>query len=416
MRSVNFSSDNLAVQWQYVKRNLREMGILYQFDDFEEKAQRVVQKMIQSGIYEEFAMQIGAERYERSARRISSRKGEYQRDITTTFGRSRISIPRARGGIKIRYELFEKYQRRQKKFDDMILLSMLLGLSTRKQRKFFQSFIGDAVSHTAASRLLGNLEGGLREFRTSPIEDKYKYLLVDGIWVSIKEDRVRKRVILFVLGVTEDNKKELIGFRLARGETEQEVTSLLNDLYRRGLEGKHLRCVTSDGSKGIRAGIQMVYPYSKWQLCYTHKLRNVSKNIRYKQKHHRNMMRQAKDIYKAKSKREAISRFNKLSRKWADVEPHAVKCLENDFHASIVFYDYAKDKRLMSTSNHLERVLEEIRRRTKIQGYFKSQRSLDLWIYGIIVTQLTPQEQQPQGMPDYVPITTLEPEQSAQLS
>ena len=102
----------------------------------------------------------------------------------------------------------------------MVILAMLLGLSTRKQRKFFKSFIGDVLSHTTASNLLKNLEAGLRESRSRPIEDRYKYLIIDGLWVKIKEDRVRERVILFVLGITLDNKKEIIAFKLAKGETE----------------------------------------------------------------------------------------------------------------------------------------------------------------------------------------------------
>ena len=98
-------------------------------------------------------------------------------------------------------------------------------------------------------------------------------------------------VILFVLGVTLDNKKEIIAFKLAKGETEEECSALLNDLYRRGLEGKNLKLIASDGAKGIRAAINMVYPYAKWQLCYVHKLRNLIKHIRYKQQHRKSMMR-----------------------------------------------------------------------------------------------------------------------------
>ncbi len=135
----------------------------------------------------------------------------------------------------------------------------------RKQRKFFRSFIGDAVSHATASRLIRTLEEDLQQFRTRPIEDKYKYLILDGLWVKVKDgNKLKEKVILFVLGITLDNKKEIIAFRLAKGETEEEVTSLLNDLYRRGLEGKNLKLIASDGAKGIRSAINMVYPYAKW--------------------------------------------------------------------------------------------------------------------------------------------------------
>lgn len=408
MRSIDFSTDNLGVQWQYVKRNLSELGIMDRFEDFEVEAHRVIQNFIQQGIYQEFSLQIGADRYERTPLRLSTRKGEYERFFTTTFGTSQIGIPRARGDVKIDYRLFDKYQRRQEKFDNMVILAMLLGLSTRKQMKFFKSFIGDAVSHTTASNLLKNLESNLREFRSKPIEDKYKYLIVDGLWVKLKEDRVKERVILFVLGVTLENQKKVIAFKLAKGETEEEVTSLLNDLYRRGLEGKNLKLISSDGSKGIRAAINTVYPYARWQLCYVHKLRNLSNNIRHKRRHRKEMMREAKVIYQTSSRQEAIRRFNRLCLKWRDKEPYAIRCFQKDFYETLAYFEFMDDKNLISTTNHLERDLEEIKRRIKIQGYFKSERSVDLWVYGII-SQFREKEQQPEDMPNHSFIKRKEP-------
>jgi len=402
MRSIDFSQDNLAVQWQYVKRNLGELGLLYQFDDFEFQAHGIIQKLIQSCVNEEFALQIRADRYEHNPYRLDQRQGTYERSFTTTFGTSKILIPRLRyHKVKVRYSLFEKYQRRQDKFDRMIVLAMLLGLSVRKQRKFFKAFIGDAVSHTTASKLIKSLEDDLKAFRTRPIEDKYKHLIIDGFWIKVKDaGKIKEKVIIFVLGITFDNKKEIIAFRLAKGETEEEVTALLNDCYRRGLEGKHLKLVSSDGAKGIRAAINMVYPYAKWQLCYTHKLRNLSANIRYKIKNRKALMRQARTIYKATSKRQAIKRFNRFCQDWQEIEPHAVSCFKKDFFETLHYYDFADDKNFISTTNHLERDLEEVRRRIKIQGYFKSDRSANLWVYGII-SQLK-QEQQPEVMPKHI--------------
>ena len=196
-RSVDFSKSNVSVNWKYVKRNFRDMGILNEYVDiFERRAQAAVRDIIQGDIYEEFEEQVGAGRYERKATRQDSRKGEYERSLTTTFGTSKIKIPRTRGKIRIEFKLFDKYQRRQKKFDEMIVMAMILGISTRKQKKFFKAFIGDAVSHGTASRLMGILDKSLSEFRTRPIGDDYKYMLVDGIWVSVKEGTETKNVQL----------------------------------------------------------------------------------------------------------------------------------------------------------------------------------------------------------------------------
>ncbi len=405
MRSMNFSNNNLAVQWRYVKRNLREMGILNQseVDDIETKARLVVEGFFQQSINGEFKEQIKAEEYERSEERADIRSGTYPRIFTTTFGKTRLLIPKVRKKNRdYVYKLFAKYQRRQRKFDDMVVLSLLLGFSTRKQQKFFQAFIGDSVSHQTASALLQNLSDDLREYQSQPIEDKYRFIFIDGFWVHIKEIDIKKRPILFALGITKDGKQELIAFKLAKGETEEEYTVFLNDLYRRGLKGRVLELIIQDGSEAITAAVNMVYPYTPRQRCYTHKLRNLMQNIRYKFKHRAKLMKQASNIYKAASRQEAIKRFRLFVNRWKSLEPGAVKCFQDEFYNTLNFYDFPKEIRsAISTTNHLERFLEEIRRRIKIQGYFKNERSLNLWIFGLIKHINLRPIQQPKRMLQY---------------
>ena len=205
-----------------------------------------------------------------------------------------------------------------------------------------------------------------------------------------------------------------VAFKLAKGETEAEVTALLNDLYRRGLEGRQLKLIASDGAKGIRAAINMVYPYAKWQLCYVHKLRNLNKHIRHKVKNRPKMMRQASLIYGSSTKRQAIERFEKFCIRWRDIEPYAVKCFKDGFFETLHYFEFAEDKNFISSTNHLERDLEEVRRRIKIQGYFKTTRSANLWVYGII-SQFR-QKQQPEVMPRHVTILREPKYESVQLS
>lgn len=398
-KAIDLSRDNVSIRWSYVKRNLLDMGIGV-VDKFETEAHKAIQDILQRGIDEEFTNFIKAGKYERNKTREGYRKGVYRRRLTTRFGTSELMIPRARGKqskIDVTFKLFDKYQRRQKKFDEMVVMSLMLGISTRKQRKFFKAFIGDAVSHATAARLVRGFEEDLGRFRTSPVSDEYVYLLIDGIWVSVKDQTTRKRPIIFVIGVKADGSKEVLTFKLSKGETEEEVTGILNDLYRRGLKGEKLRLIASDGAKGIRAAISMVYPYAKWQWCSTHKLRNVSKRVRHKVKNRRDLMKEASSIYKASCRREALTRFTVFYGKWKDIEPSAVRNLKQDFADTLAFYDYLNDKRLISTTNHLERYLEEIRRRVKVQGYFKNPRSVDCWVYGII--QYIDSVRQPEEMP-----------------
>ena len=189
---------------------------------------------------------------------------------------------------------------------------------------------------------------------------------------------------------------------------------MLNDLYRRGLEGKQLKLIASDGAKGIRAAINMVYPYAKWQLCYVHKLRNLNKHIRHKINNRPRMMRQVKTIYDSKNKQQAIEQFDKFCIRWQEYEPYAIKCFKDGFHDTLHYFEFAEDKNFISSTNHLERYLEEVRRRIKIQGYFKSDRSANLWVYGIISQVM--QEQQPEVMPRHVVIFKAPQYESVQLS
>jgi len=404
-KSVDFSTDNLPKQWQYVKRNLREMGIMNQaeVDDVEVKARLVVEDFFQRSINGEFKEQIKAEEYERTDERADIRSGTYLRLFTTTFGKAKLLIPKVRKKNKeYVYNLFAKYQRRQRKFDDMIVLSLLLGFSTRKQQRFFQAFIGDSVSHQTASALLQNLSDDLRQYQSMPIEDKYRFIFIDGFWVHIKEVDIKKRPILFALGITKDGKQEIIAFKLAKGETEEEYTNFLNDLYRRGLKGKSLELIIQDGSEAITAAVNTVYPYTPRQRCYTHKLRNLMQNIRYKFKHRAKLMKQASNIYKAASRQEAVKRFRIFVNRWKNLEPRAVKCFQDEFYNTLNFYDFPKEIRsAISTTNHLERFLEEIRRRIKIQGYFKNERSVNLWIFGLIKHINLRPIQQPKRMLQY---------------
>ena len=399
---LDFSTDTLTKQWKYVKRNLREMGIVDETDEIEIRTKMAINSFLQGTIHEEFEEQIRAGLYERTRTRIDIRSGVYSRTYTTTFGEIRLLIPKVRKKSReYNYKLLNKYQRRRKKFDDMVVLSLLLGFSTRKQKRFFQAFIGDSVSHQTASKLLQNLCTELREYQTRKIEDKYQFIIIDGFWVHIKEIDIKKRPVLFALGITKEGKREIIAFKLAEGETEEEYTNFLNNLFQRGLEGKSLELIISDGSPAIIAACNIVYPYTPRQRCYTHKLRNLSQNIRHKKRYRGKMMKEASNIYKAPSRQEAIKRFRTLDKNWRNKEPKAIKCFQGEFYHTLNFYDFPeKIRSCISTTNHIERFLEEIRRRIKIQGYFKNARSLHLWIYGIIkYTELRPiKAMQPKGM------------------
>ena len=156
--------------------------------------------------------------------------GSYCRSIISTiYGRvDNLRMPKSKG-IRIKYRCLPAYQRRQLEFDSNILKAMILGLSSRKQARFFKSFIRDNVSYTTASRIMSKIWHLVNYYRTMPLSDEYEYLYLDAIWLHVKELNIKNRPILIALGVKPDGTKHILTFKLAKGESEGEWLGLLND-------------------------------------------------------------------------------------------------------------------------------------------------------------------------------------------
>ena len=203
-RPVNFSRDNLPVQWQYVKRNLKALGL---WQEVEKRVKDTIKGTIETMIWEEYGVVLARKKYQRLRKdNCGCRSGSYKRSISTTHGRvDNLRMPKSKG-IRIKYRCLPAYQRRQLEFDEHILKAMILGLTSRKQAGFFKSFIGDSVSRTTASRIMNKIRDLVNYYRTVSLSDEYEYLYLDAIWVHVKEIDIKNRPILIALGVKADGK------------------------------------------------------------------------------------------------------------------------------------------------------------------------------------------------------------------
>ncbi len=381
MKPLDFTEDTLSNQWKYVNTNLRRMGI---WNDIEVKVRDTLRFSIQSVLEDEFAMQIGAGLYQRSATRKDRRSGYYQRRITTTYGTVTVFVPKARN-LRPEYRFIEKYKRRHVYFDRMVALGLLLGMSTRKQEKFFKAFIGDNVSHTTASKILSKIEAGLNRYRTRKLKDEYEHVYLDAIWIKLKELDIKDRPVLFALGKKKNGKKEVLGFMRARGESEEDWLSFLNDLYRRGLTGENVRLLISDNCGGLKKAVNFIWPYLQLQLCVVHKLRNILSHITNRKKHRRELIRDASRIFNAPGKKEAIKRIRRFSNKWKGREPKAVDTLMRDIENYLVYYEFPGEIRdKIKSTNPIESLFRQMRVMTRRLGYFQSEKSLNVFIFGLL--------------------------------
>ena len=311
--------------------------------------------------------QAGAGRYERTGNRKKYRNGMYRRNLTTRFGPvEELLVPRFREG-GLMHSLFAPYQQRTDDVDKALGTLFLNGVSTHKLKAIAEQLTGRPVSAQTVSTILQKTDQELEQYRTKPIEDHYDYLFLDGIYDKIRETGVERKVLLCALAMTKEGKKELLSFHLVDTESEDNWTEFLIDLKNRGLKGKGLRLITTDGNPALKATLKRLFPYKHHQRCIWHKMTNIQ--AKAKKRNRKALMGQCKLIFGSPTRREAIKHFKTWKSHWEIEEPAAVKCLAKDLRECVIYYDFPKEHwKSIRTTNVLERSFREVRRRTRPMG------------------------------------------------
>ncbi len=341
------------------------------------------------------------ERYKRTDNCSDYRNGYYQRSLDTELGPiDELRVPRSRLGL-FKTKIFKRYQRRQQNVNEALMNVFLYGVSTRDVSGAVKPLLDTNFSASCISRVIKSLESKVKAFHSRTLLDEYQFLFLDGITLSVKGSlKATKKLALVAYGITTFGKKELISFRMAPSESEAAWEAFLNDLYRRGLKGDNLKLIITDGCKGLHAALDTVYAYTKRQHCWVHKLRNVSKYLRKSDE--KEVLEEAKKIYKANTKREAIKLFRSWKKHWARKYPKAVHCIEKDLDELLNFLELPLPKKYrklirtrIRTTNVIERSFREVRRRIRPMSCFNNQDSVNRIIYAIFTRLNTKWEDKP---------------------
>jgi transposase-like protein len=312
------------------------------------------------------------------------RNGRYMRHLLTELGDVLVSIPRTRtyspAGV------IRAYARRSQDVDRLILASFLLGLSTRKVGEALLSILGEKVSPSTVSRVAKTLDQAVTAFHRRRLKESYRALLFDGVVLTRKTGAGPvKRPVLVAFGIRHDGKKEIIDFRLARSESTAEWESFLIDLTRRGLTGKETDVISVDGGQGLISAVRSVYPLIPLQRCWAHKMRNIMDKV--KKADRREAKKGLAKVYGARNLREARSAVKRWVDAWADTYPAAVKCLRDDLDDLLTFFGFADTsfRRKVRTTNAIERIFREVRRRTRPMGVFENKTSIERILYAVFL-------------------------------
>jgi putative transposase len=343
----------------------------------------LVKLILESSLDEEILEELQVNRYRRSNQRRGYRNGYYERSLCTRYGIIKaLRVPRTREGFTS--VVLPRYQRRPSDVNRLVKECFLGGLSTRRVGEVLAPLCGEQISPQTVSRITVKLSSEVQHYHNRLLGDNYQYLLLDGVTLKVKSIvGVKKRLILCAYGITPEGKRELISFRQRNSESEDQWESFLQNLYQRGLEGKNLQLIVTDGCPGLHKALETVYPFIPKQRCWAHKLRNVAAKL--PRKIQGTCLIEAKGIYQAQTQREARERFHHWATHWRELAPKAVVCLETDMDELVNFLNCPKEhRRKIRTTNAIERAFREVRRRTRPMSCFQNSASVDRIIYGVI--------------------------------
>lgn len=362
----------------------KEVNSIGDFWEMQEEAVKEFRKRFIEGALEaERDLLIGCKSYERKEGRSDYRNGYWERWITLKDGRLEIRMPRIRG---MSYEsgIIPRYKQRVDEVDAALLKIFLYGASTRLTGEALKPLLGDGVSAQTVSNIAKSLDEELKRYHNRKLKDIYLYLFLDGIILKTKTGfGAKKKAVLVAYGIRMDGRRELIDFMVTTSESEKKWWRFLNNLYRRGLTGEALGLVITDGNPGLENAADLVWSFVKRQRCWAHKLRNVSNYL--KKKDRDKCIKEARAIYRAEGTKEALKAYGVWARKWKQISPKAVRCIEKDLEELLNFFYCPKEMRIkLRTTNVIERAFREVRRRTRPMSCFNHDQSIERIVYAVL--------------------------------
>ena len=318
----------------------------------------------------------------RRSRRQPYRNGYYERDFVTRFGTLRLRIARTRGRSFLPRGM-EPFQRRADEVALLIREAFLRGISTRQVGRVVALLTGEVVSATTVSKLTRDLDQAVRQFHQARLGDDYTYLFLDGVSLRVRRPAGRQRVhMLVAYGVRRDGTRHLLGFLRSQGESQADWEAILGDLYRRGLEGRQLALIVTDGCPGLAAAIPTVYPRARHQRCWVHKMRNILEKVR--KRDYDEVKAGAQAIYLAPSRAHSEAAFRRFRARWLRDYGPMVRRLQRDLPELLSVFAFPRHLwRKLRTTNVIERCFVEVRRRTRPMVCFVNVESVDRIIYSI---------------------------------
>lgn len=349
-------------------------------DAFKSILQASLNKILQV----ESSEQLKAAPYERSEDRTDSRNGTRERELNTRIGRIVLHVPRHRN-VPFKTLVFDNYSRSEAALIASMAEMVVNGVSTRKVSRVMETLCGTSFSKSTVSEVCKDLDKAVAEFRTRSLEGEYPFLTVDATYFKVRENsRIISKAFMIAYGTNAQGHREILGFGVYANESAATWTDFLMGLKKRGLTG--VLMITSDAHEGILAAIGKVFPTVPWQRCQFHFIRNITEKA--PKKYQAGLRTELQEMFNCKSIAEARKIRDRIVEDYREAAEAAVSCLDDGFESSMtVMLLPVGLRRYYRTSNHIERLNKELKRRSRVIGVFPNEDSV-LRLMGSVLIEL----------------------------
>ena len=332
----------------------------------------VLQAALQEVLEAEMTEALGAAKSERTADRVGHRSGYYDRKLITRVGVLELRVPQDRAG-HFSTELFERYQRSEKALVSALAEMYVQGVSTRKVKAITEELCGHSFSATTISEATARLDENLKAFFGRRLDEAYPYLIVDARYERVREGGViASQAVLVAIGVDFEGRRQVLGVEVANRESRSSWSEFLSGLRNRGLHG--VEYVVSDDHAGLKAAIREILPEAAWQRCYVHFLRNALDYL--PRKHDDDCLMELRWFYDRRDIEEVRRDIAQWVTKWEGRYAKLVAWVEENVEETLTYYRLPRaHHKHMKSTNMLERLNQELKRRTLVVRIFPNSAS-----------------------------------------